>query len=132
MVRRSLTGLLFALRREYLHQPLHGVSIMKTRPPVFAMAVLLVTLLLPVLMPEPALAFYCGGNLVQVGDSIDSLYANCGPPTLKLTPREEGGETWFYNQGPSQFQVKIQIFNGKITAIEEGDYGPGFLPPPSQ
>jgi hypothetical protein len=89
-----------------------------------------VTLLLPVLMPEPALAIYCGVNLVQVGDSIDSLYANCGPPTLKLTPREEGGETWFYNQGPSQFQVKIQIFNGKITAIEEGDYGPGFLPPP--
>lgn len=89
------------------------------------MAILLVTLLFPVFAPQPALAFYCGGHLVEVGDSVENLYGNCGAPSLKLTPRETGGETWFYNQGSSQFVTKITIFGGKITAIEEGDYGYG-------
>jgi hypothetical protein len=105
---------------------------MKSQPAILTLAVLLATLLLPVFGARPALAFYCGGHLVQVGDTMESLYENCGPPTLKLTPREEGGETWFYSEGPSQFVIKINIFDGKITAIEEGDYGPGFPPPPSQ
>jgi len=96
------------------------------------MAVVLITLLLPVYPPQPALAFYCGGHLVDVGDSIESLYASCGPPSLKLTSQESGGEVWFYNQGSSQFMTKITIFAGKITAIEEGDYGFGTQPPPSQ
>jgi hypothetical protein len=96
------------------------------------MAVVLVTLLLPTFTPQPALAFYCGGHLVDVGDSIESLYASCGPPSLKLTPGETGGQVWFYNQGSSQFVTKITIFAGKITAIEEGDYGAGNPPPPSQ
>ena len=96
------------------------------------MAVLLVTLLLPALAPRPALAFYCGGNLVQVGDSIETLYGSCGAPTFKLTPRTTGGEVWFYNQGSSQFQTKITIFAGKIIAIEEGDYGYGSSNPSSQ
>jgi Protein of unknown function (DUF2845) len=102
-----------------------GFLIMKTQPAILTMAVLMVTLLLPAFAPQPALAFYCGGNLVQVGDSIESLYANCGPPTLKLTPRQTGGETWFYSQGSSQFVTKITTFAGKIIAIEEGDYGYG-------
>jgi hypothetical protein len=122
---KTLSGLLFAICRAYLHQPLHGVSIMKTRPAVLTMAVLLVTLLLPIFAPQAALAFYCGGNLVQVGDSVESLYANCGPPTLKLTPQTTGGEVWFYNEGSSQFMTKITVFAGKIIAIEEGDYGSG-------
>jgi hypothetical protein len=105
---------------------------MKTQSANVAMAVLLVTLLLSLVASQPTLAFYCGGHLVEVGDSADSLYASCGAPTLKLTPREEGGETWFYNQGASQFQTKIVIFNGKITAIEEGDYGYGAPTPPAQ
>jgi hypothetical protein len=98
---------------------------MKTQPAIVTMAVLLVAFLLPVVAPQPALAFYCGGKLVEVGDSVERLYQNCGAPSLKLTPRETGGETWFYNQGSSQFVTKITIFAGKITAIEEGDYGFG-------
>lgn len=98
---------------------------MKTQPTVLTMAVVLVTLLLPALAPQPALAFRCGGQLVEVGESMESLYASCGPPSLKLTPRTTGGEVWFYNQGSSQFQTKITIFAGKIIAIEEGDYGSG-------
>jgi hypothetical protein len=96
------------------------------------MVVLLVAPLLPGVAPSPASAFYCDGHLVQVGDTVDSLYSYCGPPTVKLTPREEGGETWFYNQGSSQFQTKIGIFGGKITAIEEGDYGYGTPTAPSK
>jgi hypothetical protein len=132
MMPTSLIGLLFAACRGYLNQPSHGVSMMKTQAAVLTMAVLLVTLLLSVFAPQPALALYCGGNLVQVGDSIESLYASCGPPSLKLPPGETGGEVWFYNEGGSQFVTKITIFAGKIIAIEEGDYGSGSPAPPSQ
>jgi hypothetical protein len=105
---------------------------MKTQAAVLTMAVLLVALLLPALAPKPALAFYCGGHLVEVGESVENLYGDCGPPSLKLTPRESGGETWFYNQGSSQFVTKITIFAGKIIAIEEGDYGFGSATPSSK
>jgi hypothetical protein len=109
-----------------------GFSIMKTQPAILTMAILLVTLLFPVFAPQPALAFYCGGHLVEVGDSVENLYGNCGAPSLKLTPRETGGETWFYNQGSSQFVTKITVFAGKIIAIEEGDYGFGTPSPSSK
>lgn len=109
-----------------------GFLIMKTQPAILTMAVLFVTLLLPVSAPQPALAFYCGGSLVEVGDSVESLFAKCGAPSLKLTPRTTGGETWFYNQGSSQFMTKITVFAGKIIAIEEGDYGYGSSTPSSQ
>ncbi len=105
---------------------------MKTQAAVLTMAVVLVTLLLPTFAPQPALAFYCGGHLVEVGDSVENLYASCGAPSLKLTPRTTGGETWFYNQGSSQFMTKITVFAGKIIAIEEGDYGYGSSTPSSQ
>jgi len=105
---------------------------MKTQTAVLTMVALLVTLLLPAVAPQPALAFYCGGHLVEVGDSVENLYGNCGAPSLKLTPRESGGETWFYNQGASQFVTKITVFAGKIIAIEEGDYGFGAPSVPSQ
>jgi hypothetical protein len=107
---------------------------MKTKAAVLTLAATFVVLFLPVVAPTPAFAFYCGGYLVQVGDDVNTLYANCGPPDLKLTGREEGGETWFYNEGSSQFQTKIVIFGGKVTAIQEGDYGYGTqtAPQPSQ
>lgn len=105
---------------------------MKTQATISTLPICLLILLLSAVTPSPAFALYCGGNLVEIGDSVDSLYANCGPPTLKLVPREEGGETWFYNQGSSQFQTKIVIFGGKITAIEEGDYGFGGQTAPSK
>jgi hypothetical protein len=63
---------------------------------------------------------------VEVGDSMESVMANCGPPTLSE------GETWFYNQGSASFTTKIVFFNGRITAIEEGDYGFATPTAPSQ
>jgi hypothetical protein len=100
-----------------------GVFIVRTRAATLVMAVLLVTGMLAGVAPDPAFALRCGTKLVSVGDSIDSLYGNCGPPTFKLTPLEQGGETWFYNRGAARFMTKILIFGGKITAIEEEDYG---------
>jgi hypothetical protein len=105
---------------------------MKTQVAVLIVAALVLILIVPLVAPSPAFAFYCDGHLVQVGDSVESLYASCGAPTVKLMPREEGGETWIYNQGSSDFQIKISIFNGQITAIEQGNYGYGPSNPPSQ
>jgi hypothetical protein len=105
---------------------------MKTQAAVLILTAFVLALVLPVVAPSPAFAFYCDGHLVQVGDSVESLYANCGAPTVKLTPREEGGETWIYNQGSSDFQIKVSIFNNQVTAIEQGNYGYGPSKPLSQ
>ncbi len=99
---------------------------MKTQTAVWIMVVLLVAPLLPDVAPSPAFAFYCGGQLLEVGDSMESVMANCGPPTFNE------GNIWFYNQGSASFTTKIVFFSGKITAIEEGDYGYGGQTAPSK
>jgi hypothetical protein len=96
---------------------------MKTQAAVLIVAAVLVMGLLVGVVPERAFAFRCGTSIVSVGDSVADLFKNCGPPTFKQTPRQTGAETWWYNQGAARFITKVVIFGGKITAIEEEDYG---------
>jgi hypothetical protein len=96
---------------------------MKTYGPVLIVAVVLVMGLLVGAVPDRAFAFRCGTASVEVGDSVSDLYKKCGQPTFKQTPRQTGAETWWYNQGSARFITKVVVFGGKITAIEEEDYG---------
>jgi hypothetical protein len=96
---------------------------MKIQAAILIVAVVLAMGLLVGVVPDQALAFRCGTRTVSVGDSVADLFKNCGPPTFKQTPRETGAETWWYNQGSARFITKVVIFGGKITAIEEEDYG---------
>jgi len=100
-----------------------GVFIMKTQPAVLIVALLLVMGLLAGLVPDRAFAFRCGTSNVEVGDSVADLFKKCGPPSFRQTPRQTGAETWWYNQGAARFITKVVVFGGKITAIEEEDYG---------
>ncbi len=96
---------------------------MKTLGRVLIVAVVLVMGFLAGVVPDRAFAFRCGTSSVEVGDSVAELFKKCGPPTFKQTPRQTGAETWWYNQGSARFITKVVIFGGKITAIEEEDYG---------
>ena len=96
---------------------------MKTQVAGLIVAVILVMALLVGLVPDRAFAFRCGTSLVEAGDSVADLFKKCGPPTYRQTPREAGAETWWYNQGAARFMTKVVIFGGRITAIEEEDYG---------
>ena len=101
----------------------HGGFIMKTRAAALIVAVVLVLGLLLGLVPDRAFAFRCGTSNVEVGDSVADLFKKCGPPSFRQTPRQTGAETWWYNQGAARFITKVVVFGGKITAIEEEDYG---------
>jgi hypothetical protein len=96
---------------------------MKTQVAGLIVAVILVMALLVGLVPDRAFAFRCGTSLVEAGDSVADLFKKCGPPTYRQIPREAGAETWWYKQGAARFITKVVIFGGKITAIEEEDYG---------
>ena len=80
----------------------------------------------------------CSALSISVGDSAAEVAAKCGEPTLKdqleeitqeqldaNTSRKVYGtvEHWTYNFGPNQFLRILTIRNGKVTNIEEGDYG---------
>jgi len=97
---------------------------MKARIALLIVAVFLGTSILA-LMTEPARAdtIRCGTKMVEVGESLETLMATCGPPTYRVTGHETGGESWYYNRGSAQFMMKVVTLGGKITAIEQGDYG---------
>jgi hypothetical protein len=100
-----------------------GIFMMKARGAVLIVAVVFVLGLLAGLVPDRAFAFRCGTSSVEAGDSVSDLFKKCGPPTYKQIPRQTGAETWWYNRGSARFVTKVVIFGGKITAIEEEDYG---------
>jgi Protein of unknown function (DUF2845) len=80
----------------------------------------------------------CGNGIVEVGNSMATVQALCGPPTLvqqgvKESATTVGGghgseshtvgaavpvETWTYNRGPNQLLVNIRFVNGQVVAIE--------------
>jgi hypothetical protein len=96
---------------------------MKTQAAGLIVAVILGVAFLVGLVPDRAFAFRCGTSIVEVGDSVANLLKKCGPPTYRQSPSEARGETWWYNQGAARFITKVVVFGGKITAIEEEDYG---------
>jgi hypothetical protein len=82
-------------------------------------------------------AMRCGDKLIQVGESMAGVKANCGGPTdvqhstvvsasttgIGAGTRSTSGaeipvETWTYNRGPDQFMMSIRFMDGKVVAIE--------------
>jgi hypothetical protein len=79
----------------------------------------------------------CGNGLIVNGDSMATVQALCGAPTVvqkgvKESATTVGGghggdshtvgaavpvETWTYNRGPNQLLVNIRFVNGKVVAI---------------
>ena len=96
---------------------------MKTKVAVAILTALLVAATLVVTSPGRADSLRCGTRLVEVGDSAETLYERCGPPTYRVTAHYAGGETWYYNRGSEAFTKKVVTLGGKIIAIEDQGYG---------
>lgn len=65
-------------------------------------------------------AMRCGGRLIEKGDSIVTVKALCGAPTLverSFTVNRAPVETWTYNRGPGQFLVRIRFVDGIVVAV---------------
>ncbi len=82
----------------------------------------------------PCHAFFCGGGVVTEGDTQIEVLKRCGPPTFQTAPDKiyigRGGYVrqttviqWIYNPGPRQFIRTVTFVGGRVTDIEEGDYG---------
>jgi uncharacterized membrane protein YphA (DoxX/SURF4 family) len=79
----------------------------------------------------------CGNELIEVGETMASVQANCGSPAdVQPSVRVSGTvvrsgdnsrnavaaevpvETWIYNRGPNELMMSVRFVNGKVTAIE--------------
>jgi hypothetical protein len=96
------------------------------------------------LVTSSALAFRCGGRVIEAGDRIHEVRARCGEPASIVTSAEEhttfaatggsggrfrsaiGGtavtrtiaiETWIYDRGPSRAMVELRFRDGILVSI---------------
>ncbi|WP_176256811.1 DUF2845 domain-containing protein [Derxia lacustris] len=82
-------------------------------------------------------AFQCDGGLVDIGDSVLTVQRKCGAPAYAQR-RDVGIEAvdrfgwvriigsvtvddWLYNLGPTRFQVRVLLRDGRVWRIESLD-----------
>jgi Protein of unknown function (DUF2845) len=84
----------------------------------------------------------CGDKVIAAGESMVTVRASCGPPTLversvevSATTTRSGDqshtvggavpvEVWTYDRGPSMLMVSIRFVDGKVVAVTTlHDYG---------
>ena len=86
------------------------------------------------LVATPCNALICDGGIVSDGDTQVDVLRRCGPPTFVTQPDKiytDWGDSvrqttvvhWIYNLGPGKFIRTITFTGGRVTDIEEGDYG---------
>jgi hypothetical protein len=66
----------------------------------------------------------CGGNDVQIGDSVRKLYAACGGPSMvnntfinQVIPSNTQPEVWIYQVNQYQSPIRLTFVNGKLQSI---------------
>ncbi|HUN55156.1 MAG TPA: DUF2845 domain-containing protein [Smithella sp.] len=84
-----------------------------------------------VLVTGNALAFRCGNEIVNAGDSSASAQTKCGDPvrygsgTEKIKGKTEYVTKEFYNCGENDFLYSVSIYNGIIVRIDSVERGTG-------
>jgi hypothetical protein len=68
---------------------------------------------LPVVSAEIVNVIQCGSELIEVGDPQSKVLDNCGEPSYTV------GNKWFYNRGPTKFDVIIYFDGGEVSDLEE-------------
>jgi hypothetical protein len=85
-------------------------------------------------------SFFCdqSNRLVRIGDSEADVVLKCGYPTWAEQRQEEffmmvtddmarllpnPTDWWTYNFGPNRFMQTLKFRNGRLVAIQEGDFG---------
>lgn len=95
-------------------------------------------------VPDTAWAFRCGNRLVAEGDTRGEVRARCGAPTevtrssllrpaivwrhgrpyqVGHAPVEVPVEVWIYNLGPSRLMRKLRFEDGQLVEIDALGYG---------
>jgi hypothetical protein len=104
--------------------------------------ILLIALVLAVLAPAFALTsddLRCDGGIVSVGDMASELVRKCGEPSYTSQREQRNVEEayflgdrvittiliddWTFNFGPSRFQYRVLLKNGRVWKIESLNYG---------
>lgn len=60
----------------------------------------------------------CGGDIVEAGDSEDSVRQKCGEPQQVLSPDPQEPIKWVYDLDATYY---VSIVNGKVERIQVGD-----------
>jgi hypothetical protein len=90
-----------------------------------------------VLATPSALAFRCGGEIIENGDTREEVGRACGEPALiravplrKVLVEKAGvywpmavDEKWIYNPGPQEFVEILYFYQGKVVHIDDAGYG---------
>jgi hypothetical protein len=99
--------------------------------------------LLTLLAAMPGAGIYadtlsCSEGIISTDDRSIDVLAKCGPPDFKQSHLEEVTERidsntkqkvfitveeWTYNLGPNQFIRIVILKNGRVSEIQDGDYG---------
>jgi len=76
------------------------------------------------ILPNSAFAFFCPNNfqIVQPGDTIDSVIQRCGKPdsTRKIQGAFTGSQEWIYNvnvANQGSLRMSVMLLDDKITNI---------------
>ncbi len=82
------------------------------------------------LAPQISMAFYCGHQLVSIGDTTYEVQSKCGPPVFvdhadSLCARRSGpaSEVWTYDFGPSDLVHMAMFLDGRLHKVKTGGYG---------
>ena len=80
----------------------------------------------------------CNGGIISLGDFASDVVRKCGQPTYtiqreqKVVDEDSSGnrlvttfviDDWTFNFGPTQFQYRLLLRNGKVWRIEGMGYG---------
>ena len=65
----------------------------------------------------------CDGNIVEPGDSAESVIEKCGQPQRVLRPDPQEPVIWVYNFGSTEFEYYVSIVNDQVQRIQSGQYG---------
>ncbi len=66
----------------------------------------------------------CGGSSIQIGSSVNQVYAACGTPTMinnsfinQAIPNNSKPEVWIYQVNQYQSPISLTFINGKLQSI---------------
>ena len=68
---------------------------------------------------DDADSLQCDNGIVLVGDSKFEVQTKCGEPSA----REERGDVWIYDFGPTEFLYYVTFTNDVVERIQVGERG---------
>jgi hypothetical protein len=90
---------------------------------------LVLAVFLTLIQGSASASFYCGADIIEVGDTSMEILKNCGERDYRelLGFTENGGhikiERWYYDLGSHRLIRVLTLEGGVLTDIDKGEYG---------